>query len=52
MDSSTIQILLAMVIYMAIVVAIGLIYAKRANTNSEEYFFKIFEIFDIVSFQA
>ena len=38
MDSNTIQILIAMVIYMASIIAIGLIYAKRANKNSEEYF--------------
>ena len=38
MDSQTIQVLIAMVIYMAIVIAIGLVYAKRANKNSEEYF--------------
>lgn len=38
MDGNTIQILLAMIIYMAIVIIIGLIYAKRANENSEEYF--------------
>ncbi len=33
-----IQILIAMVIYMAIVIVIGLVYAKRANKNSENYF--------------
>ena len=38
MESSTIQILVAMVIYMTIVVVIGLIFTKRANANSEEYF--------------
>lgn len=38
MDGNTIQILIAMVIYMAAVIAIGLVYAKRANQNSEEYF--------------
>lgn len=38
MDGNTIQILVAMVIYMAIVIGIGLVYAKRANQNSEEYF--------------
>lgn len=38
MNSNTIQILIAMVIYMAAVIAIGIIYAKRANKNSEEYF--------------
>ena len=38
MDGNTIQILIAMVVYMAAVIGIGLIYAKRANRNSEEYF--------------
>lgn len=38
MNSNTLQILIAMVVYMAIVIAIGVIYAKRANKNSEEYF--------------
>lgn len=38
MDGNTIQILIAMVIYMAVVIGIGVIYAKRANKNSEEYF--------------
>ena len=38
MDSQTIQILIAMVIYMAIVIALGLIYAKKANQSSEDYF--------------
>ena len=38
MDSNTIQILIAMIIYMAAVIVIGLVYAKRANKNSEEYF--------------
>ncbi len=38
MDSQTLQILIAMVIYMAIVIVIGALYAKRANKNSEEYF--------------
>ena len=38
MGSNTIQILIAMAIYMAVVIGIGLIYAKRANKNSEEYF--------------
>ena len=38
MNSSTIQILIAMVIYMAAVIGIGIFYAKRANKNSEEYF--------------
>ncbi len=38
MSGNTIQILIAMAIYMAVVIAIGIIYAKRANKNSEEYF--------------
>ncbi|MBP3410012.1 MAG: sodium/proline symporter PutP [Clostridia bacterium] len=38
MSSNTIQILVAMIIYMAVVIGIGLWYAKRANKNSEEYF--------------
>ena len=38
MDERTIQILIAMVIYMAIVIAIGVIFAKRANQSSEDYF--------------
>ncbi len=38
MDGNTIQILIAMVIYMAIVIVIGVLYAKRANKSSEEYF--------------
>ncbi len=38
MNGNQIQILIAMVIYMAFVIGIGVIYAKRANKNSEEYF--------------
>ncbi len=38
MDGQTIQILIAMVLYMAVVIGIGLIYAKRANQSSEDYF--------------
>lgn len=38
MGEQTIQILIAMVIYMAIVIVIGLVYAKRANQSSENYF--------------
>lgn len=38
MDGQTIQILAAMVIYMAIVIVIGLVFAKRANKSSEDYF--------------
>ncbi len=38
MDGNTVQILIAMVIYMAIVIGIGLVYAKKANQSSENYF--------------
>ena len=38
MDGNTVQILIAMVLYMAVVIGIGVLYAKRANKNSEEYF--------------
>ena len=38
MDGNTLQILIAMILYMAAVIAIGVLYAKRANQNSEEYF--------------
>ncbi len=38
MNSQTLQILIAMVIYMAIVIVIGLVFAKRANKSSENYF--------------
>ena len=38
MMTSTAQILIAMAIYMAAVIGIGLIYAKRANASSENYF--------------
>ena len=38
MDSNTIQILVAMVIYMAAVIGIGIVYAKKANKNSDNYF--------------
>ncbi|MBR5528804.1 MAG: sodium/proline symporter, partial [Clostridia bacterium] len=38
MDSQQIQILIAMVIYMAIVIAIGVVFAKKANENSDNYF--------------
>ncbi len=38
MDKNTIQILIAMVIYMAVVIMIGVFYARRANKNSEEYY--------------
>ncbi len=38
MQGNTIQILVAMVIYMAVVIFIGIAFAKRANTNSENYY--------------
>lgn len=38
MDENTLQILFAMVVYMATVIAIGVLYTKRANQNSEAYF--------------
>lgn len=38
MDDKTLQILIAMIIYMAIVIAIGIIFAKTANKSSENYF--------------
>ena len=38
MSSETLQILIAMIIYMAAVIVIGLVFAKRANQNSETYF--------------
>ncbi len=38
MNSQNMQHLLAMVIYMAAVVGIGIFYAKRANRNAESYF--------------
>ncbi len=38
MNGQTLQILIAMIIYMAIVIVIGLVYAKRANKSSENYF--------------
>ena len=36
--SETVQILLAMVIYMAIVIGIGIVFAKQANKSSENYY--------------
>ena len=33
MDGNTVQILIAMVIYMAIVIGIGQVYAKKANQS-------------------
>ncbi len=38
MDKDTLQILIAMVIYMAIVIVIGVMYARRANRSSEDYY--------------
>ncbi len=38
MDSNTIQILIAMVIYMAAVIVIGISFSKKANQSSENYF--------------
>ncbi|MBR2460063.1 MAG: sodium/proline symporter PutP [Clostridia bacterium] len=38
MNEKSVQILIAMVIYMAIVIFIGVWFSKRANKNSENYF--------------
>ncbi len=38
MSPETIRILIAMIVYMAAVVAIGVIFAKRANASSDNYF--------------
>ena len=38
MSGGTIQILIAMSVYMLAVIGIGLFFAKRANSNSENYF--------------
>lgn len=38
MSGQSIQILIAMIIYMAIVIIIGIVFSKRANKNSDEYF--------------
>lgn len=38
MDTNTLQILIAMVSYMAIVIVIGIVFAKSANKSSENYF--------------
>ena len=38
MSGNTIQILIAMIIYMAAVIIIGFVFAKKANANSENYF--------------
>jgi sodium/proline symporter len=38
MNNSTLQTLIAMVIYMAVVIIIGALFAKRANKSSENYY--------------
>lgn len=38
MTQNQIQILIAMALYMAVVIVIGILFAKRANKNSENYF--------------
>ena len=38
MESGTIQILIAMIAYMGVVIAIGVVFAKKANQSSENYF--------------
>ena len=38
MDSHTLQILIAMIIYMAAVIFIGVFFAKRGNQGPENYF--------------
>ncbi len=38
MNSQTIQMLIAMVLYLAMVVVIGFMFVKKANKNSENYF--------------
>ncbi len=38
MPSATIQTLISMIVYMAIVIVIGILFAKKANQNSENYF--------------
>ena len=38
MDGNTIQILIAMIVYMAAVIAIGVVYARKANKSSDNYF--------------
>ena len=38
MPSSSVQTLIAMILYMASVIVIGLYFAKRANQSSENYF--------------
>ena len=38
MTTETIQILVAMILYMAAVIVIGIVFAKKANKSSEDYF--------------
>lgn len=38
MNGNSVQILIAMIIYMAAVIAIGVVFAKKANANSDSYF--------------
>ena len=38
MNSQTIQILLAMIVYMAAVIGIGFLFSRAANKSSENYF--------------
>ena len=38
MNGSSVQVLIAMICYMAVVIGIGLFFAKRANQSSENYF--------------
>ena len=38
MDGKTLQTLIAMIAYMAVVIAIGIVFAKKANKSSENYF--------------
>ena len=34
----TIQIMITMIVYMLVVIGIGIVFAKKANKNSEAYF--------------
>ncbi len=38
MNGNTLQIFIAMAVYMAVVIVIGIVFAKKANANSENYF--------------
>lgn len=38
MNGNTVQILISMIVYMAVVIGIGIWFAKRANKSSENYF--------------